>query len=54
MRGMGRFFKIMDCENGDRKINKEEFYVGIKDLGVAITKKEAEALLTYLDTNDDG
>lgn len=34
MRGMGRYFKIMDSENGDRKINKEEFYVGIKDLGV--------------------
>lgn len=54
IRGMGRVFKIMDSENGDRKLNKEEFYFGLKELGVRITKKEAEALLDHLDTNDDG
>ena len=50
---MGRVFKIID-NSGDRKMDKEEFYFGIKELGVQITKKEAEALLDYLDTNDDG
>ena len=54
MRGLGRAFKIIDLGNGDRKIDKEEFYFGLKDQGVTITKKEAEALLEYLDTNDDG
>lgn len=44
----------MDNVDGNRKIDKEEFYVGLKDLGVTISKKEAEALLEHLDTNDDG
>ena len=37
--------------NGDRKCDKEDFYSGIQDLGAAITKKEADILLTALDTN---
>ena len=44
----------MDNVDGNRKIDKEEFYIGLKDLGVTISKKEAESLLDYLDTNDDG
>ncbi len=35
-------------------MTKEEFYVGLKDFGVTISKKEAEALLEYFDTDDDG
>jgi Ca2+-binding EF-hand superfamily protein len=54
IRGLGRAFKIIDSYDGNRKIDKEEFYFGLKDLGVNISKKEAEALLDYLDTNDDG
>lgn len=44
----------MDNGDGNRKINKEEFYIGLKDLGVTISKREAEILLAYLDTDDDG
>lgn len=54
IRGMGRAFRIVDNIDGNRKIDKEEFYVGLKDWGVTITKREAEALLDYLDTGDDG
>ena len=53
IRGMGRAFRIMD-DNGDRKIDKQEFYWGLQDLGAAVSKKEAEILLDYLDTNKDG
>jgi hypothetical protein len=42
---MGRVFRIMDSVDGNRKIDKEEFYVGLKDCGVTISKKEAELLL---------
>ncbi len=52
--GMGRAFRIMDSVDGNRKIDKQEFYVGLKDLGVTISKREAELLLDFLDTNDDG
>lgn len=54
IRGLGRAFRIIDQQDGNRKIDKEEFYWGLKDQGVNITKKEAEALLAFLDTDDDG
>lgn len=53
IRGMGRSFRIFD-DNGDRKIDKQEFYWGMKDLGADISKREAQLLLEYLDTNQDG
>merc|ERR1712060_266640 len=53
IRGMGRSFRIFD-DNGDRKIDKQEFYWGLKDLGASISMREAQLLLQYLDTNQDG
>ena len=50
---MGRAFRIMD-DNGDRKIQKQEFYWGLKDLGAQISMREAQLLLDHLDTNKDG
>jgi len=50
---MGRAFRIID-DNGDRKLDKQEFYWGMKDLGVEITKRESEILIECLDTNKDG
>ena len=50
---MGRSFRIMD-DNGDRKIDKQEFYWGLQDLGASVSKNEAALLLEYLDTNQDG
>ena len=42
IRGMSRAFKTLDSMDGNRKVDKEEFYFGIKDFGVTISKKEAE------------
>lgn len=33
---------------------KEDFYWCLKDLGVKISKKEAEFILDYLDTDESG
>ena len=41
-------------DNGDRKIDKQEFYWGLQDLGAGVSKNEASLLLDYLDTNQDG
>ena len=54
VRALGRAFRTIDSFNGDRKVDKEEFYFGLKDQGVTISKREAEVLLDFLDTNDDG
>ncbi len=40
--------------NGSRKLDKQEFYFGLKDYGVTVTKREAEVLLDVLDTDEDG
>ena len=53
IRGLGRSFKIMDME-GDRKLDKQELYWGLKDLGCTISKREAQICLETLDTNQDG
>lgn len=50
---MGRAFRIVD-DNGNRKLDKQEFYWGIKDLGVTISKRESEILIECLDTDRDG
>jgi len=53
IRGMGRAFRIVD-DDGNRKLDKQEFYWGIKDLGVTISKRESEILIECLDTDKDG
>jgi Ca2+-binding EF-hand superfamily protein len=50
VRGIGKSFSIIDV-NGDRKIDKLEFYQGLQDLGANITKQEGQVLLEALDTN---
>ena len=39
VRGIGKSLSIIDV-NGDRKIDKLEFYQGLQDLGANITKQE--------------
>jgi calcyphosin len=48
---MGRSFSILDGADGNRKVDKQEFYYGLQDLGAGITKREADLLLTLLDIN---
>ena len=54
IKGLGRSFKTLDSANGDRKVDKEEFYWGLKDLGVDFSKQQALILLHALDTDEDG
>jgi hypothetical protein len=44
----------MDSFDGNRKVDKEEFYWGLKDNGTEISKRESEILLDFLDTDNDG
>ena len=54
IRGMTRVFKIVDSSAERRKIERANFYVGLKQLGTTLTKKDSEALMDYLDKNQDG
>ncbi len=53
LRGLSRSFKILD-DDGNRKVNKEEFYWGLRDNQIEISQREAVILLESLDTNGDG
>jgi hypothetical protein len=42
IRGLGRTFRIMDNYDGNRKVDAQEFFTGLQEFGVRITKAEAD------------
>jgi len=53
IRGLGRVFKSID-ENGNRKLDANEFYNGLNECGCNLTKEEIDCLLDHFDTDRDG
>jgi len=54
IRSLGRVFRQLDSYDGNKKVDRDEFLIGLKENGVTISKQEANALLDYMDTNRDG
>lgn len=50
---LGRVFNTYDAA-GARRVDAQEFFVGLNDCGVSLSKEETECLLASLDTNGDG
>jgi len=42
VRGLGRTFRIVDNFDGNRKIDSQELFVGLQELGVKVNKAEAD------------
>ena len=42
IRGLGRSFKLFDSYNGNRKVDSQEFFVGLQENGVKVSKAEAD------------
>ena len=53
IRSLGRVFTTIDTD-GNRRVDPQEFFVGLNECGCNLTKDETNALLAYLDTNQDG
>ena len=53
IRGLGRVFKNCD-DNGNRKLDAQEFFHGLNDCGCNLSKEETDALLSHFDTDHDG
>lgn len=53
IRGLGRVFKSMDTD-GNRKVDAQEFFVGLNECGCNLTSEETDMLLSHLDTDQDG
>jgi len=53
IRGLGRVFRTMD-DTGNRKVDAQEFFVGLNECGCQLTKDETDLLLSNFDTDHDG
>lgn len=53
IRGLARIFKAMD-ENGNKKLDPDDFRWGLMDYGVSVTKEEATEIMNHFDKNGDG
>lgn len=42
IRGLGRTFRALDSYDGNRKVDAGEFFVGLQENGVKLTKAEAD------------
>ena len=52
--GLGRTFRALDSFDGNKKVDAEEFRVGLKENGVDLTQEESDALLSFFDKDGDG
>lgn len=53
IRGLALIFKEMD-ENGNQKLDVDDFRWGLKNFGISITKEESTQILQSFDKNGDG
>jgi hypothetical protein len=44
IRGLGRTFRALDSYDGNRKVDAGEFFVGMQEHGVKLTKAEADVI----------
>ena len=52
--GLGRTFRALDSYDGNKKVDSEEFRVGLRENGVELTQAESDALLSFFDKDNDG
>ncbi|XP_050307375.1 calcyphosin-like protein [Anthonomus grandis grandis] len=51
--GLGRMFRRMD-EDGNKNLNKEEFTLGLREIGLEVTDEEINEMFTKFDTDGSG
>jgi len=54
IRGLGRTFRNFDSFDGNHQIDREEFYSGLCEIQIRISRQEADQLMGLFDTNGDG
>ena len=52
--GLGRTFRALDSYDGNRKVDAQEFNVGLRENGVDLTQDESDTLLSFFDKDGDG
>ena len=54
IRNLGRTFRALDSFDGNRKVDRNEFAVGLRENGVTLSSPELSALFDYFDKDKDG
>jgi Ca2+-binding EF-hand superfamily protein len=54
IRGLGRTFRALDSFDGNRKVDAQEFSVGLRENGCDLSNAELSALFAYFDKDCDG
>jgi Ca2+-binding EF-hand superfamily protein len=54
IRVMGKLFRQMYSYDGNRKISRDEFLLGLREVGINPSKQENDVLLPFFDKNNDG
>jgi len=49
IRGLGRTFRALDSYDGNRKVDAGEFFVGMQEHGVKLSKAEADVKLNFFE-----
>lgn len=51
---IGRIFRQIDSYNGNKKVDAEEFRVGMQELGLSLTAAQVRGIFSLIDENHDG
>ena len=54
IRGLGRAFRQLDSYDRNRKVDQQEFAVGMRENGVELSPNEYQVLFAYFDKDGDG
>lgn len=54
IRDLGRTFRALDSFDGNRKVDRQEFTVGLRENGVNLSAQEYSILFDYFDKDHDG
>lgn len=54
IRGLGRTFRALDSFDGNKKVDKQEFVIGLRENGVTMNQQEFQVLFNYFDKDGDG
>lgn len=54
IRGLGRTFRALDSYDGNKKVDAQEFFIGLQENGVQLSQQECSVLFEYFDKDGDG
>jgi len=54
LRSLGKVLRQMDSYDNNKKVNKEDFLFGLREIGISLHKNDQDMLLQFLDKDSDG